>query len=121
MKITILFLFFTTPLLPAFALGECPEGQEACSASAKKTSDFLKTVEAAQKTHAPAATAQKSVPANPAGVTDSVTAPSVTVAAQKSTEAQGGTSQPAWLLLVGGGLAALYYYLKEEKRRGRKK
>ena len=133
MKIIILFLLFTSALLPACALDGCPEGQETCSASAKNTSAFLKTVEAAKKNHSPAAAAQKAVPVNPDKVTDgaggqrppkadSFTAFSVSAATQKSAEnAQGGTSQPAWLLLVGGGLAALYYYLKEGKRKGRKK
>ena len=110
MKITILFLFFAAALLPASALGGCPDGREACSASAKKTSGFLKAVEAAQKASSPAAEEQKPAPSEPAAET------------QKSGEnAQGGHSGPAWLLLAGGGLAALYYYLKEGKRRGRKR
>jgi hypothetical protein len=119
MKITILFLFFTAALLPASALGGCPKGREACPASAKKTSGFLKTVEAAQKAPSPAAAEQKAVPAKPPETPVSV---ADAAAAPKSPEsAQGGPSKSAWLLLVGGGLAALYYYLKEGKRKGRKK
>lgn len=120
MKITILFLFFTTALFPASALGGCPMGREACPASAKKTSGFLKAVAAAQKAPFPAAAEQKAVPAKPPETP--VSAYQNTAAAQKSPEsAQGGPSRPAWFLLAGGGLAALYYYLKEGKRKGRKK
>ena len=118
---SILFLFFTAALLPASALGGCPDGREACSASAKKTSGFLKAVEAAQKAPSPAAMEQKAVPAKPPETP--VSASSLdTAAAEKSPEsAQGGPSKPAWLLLAGGGLAALYYYLKEGKYKRRKK
>ena len=120
MKTTMLFLFFTAALLPTAARSEggC-SGREACAASAKKTSGFLKTVEAAQKAPSPAAAEQKAVPAKPPETPVSV---ADAAAAPKSPEsAQGGPSKSAWLLLVGGGLAALYYYLKEGKRKGRKK
>jgi hypothetical protein len=128
MKITVLFLFFTAALLPASARSEggCLKGQEACSASHKKSSSFLEAVETAGKGIGKGkvtATSSSNLPPNSSG------RPAKAVMAGTSTfptpltavGEQGGLSEPAWLLLVGGGLAALYYYLKEGNRKGRKK